>query len=158
MKQFWFYQSPIGELLLVEEYGKLEQLVFPRHHQNREIDPQWVQNKDPFEDVIKQLESYFVGNLKEFSLNINPIGTEFQKQVWHHLLKIPYGTTTYYGELAKKIGNPKASRAIGMANAKNPIPVIVPCHRVIGKNGALTGFVGGLDTKEKLLKLEGAIE
>ena len=154
MKHYCYYQAPIGDLLLVEENEKLEQLMFPSHYQGKQINPQWIKNEKPFTEVVRQLKAYFAGKLHSFSLDINPIGTEFQKRVWQELLKIPYGTTTYYGQLAEKIGNPKASRAVGMANGKNPIPVIIPCHRVIGKNGSLTGFGGGLKIKEQLLQLE----
>ncbi|MEE4364495.1 MAG: methylated-DNA--[protein]-cysteine S-methyltransferase, partial [Desulfotignum sp.] len=94
------------------------------------------------------------GKLTRFSLDTAPDGTDFQRRVWQALTQIPYGTTISYGELARRIGNPKASRAVGMANAKNPIPIVIPCHRVIGKNGRLVGFGGGLDIKEKLLALE----
>ncbi|MDO4816408.1 MAG: methylated-DNA--[protein]-cysteine S-methyltransferase [Bacillota bacterium] len=102
----------------------------------------------------KQLGEYFAGSRKEFELPLNPRGTEFQKSVWNALLEIPYGETASYGEIAAKIGNPKASRAVGMANNRNPIAIIIPCHRVIGAGGKLTGYAGGLDKKEFLLKLE----
>lgn len=155
MKQYYYFQAPIGELLLVESEGKLEQLVFPNQHQGRSPNPDWVKNKSVFEEVCRQLEAYFSGKLQQFSLELNPSGTDFQKKVWKALCTIPFGTTINYGELAEKIDNPKASRAVGLANGKNPIPIIIPCHRVIGKNRTLTGFGGGLEIKTKLLELEG---
>lgn len=102
----------------------------------------------------KQLNEYFSGTLKQFSLPLEFIGTDFQKQVWQALLTIPYGETRSYGQIAQQIGNPKAVRAVGMANSKNPISIIAPCHRVIGANGSLTGFAGGLPVKSFLLDLE----
>ena len=104
--------------------------------------------------VILQLRDYFAGNLKDFDLTLAPEGTPFQRRVWNELLTIPYGKTISYGELARRIGNPDASRAVGLANGSNPIPIIIPCHRVIGSNGKLTGYGGGLPIKEKLLALE----
>ncbi len=141
--------------MLVEENGRLEQLIFPVHHQKIQINPEWKILESPFSEVIKQLDGYFSGQSTSFSVDIHPIGTVFQKRVWQELSRIPYGSTINYGLLAKKIGNPKASRAVGMANGKNPIPVIIPCHRVIGKDGSLTGFGGGLEIKKQLLELEG---
>ncbi len=107
--------------------------------------------------VIEQLRAYFEGELREFNLELSVDGTTFQKTVWNELRKIPYGSTTTYGKIAVAIKNPKASRAVGLANNKNPIPIIVPCHRVIGKNGSLTGYAYGLGMKEFLLKLEAAL-
>lgn len=108
--------------------------------------------------AFEELEEYFQGKRREFDLPLNPAGTEFQKKVWEALRTIPYGETRSYGEIAVQVGNPKAFRAVGMANHKNPIAIMVPCHRVIGKNGSLTGYAGGLDFKKKLLELESAEE
>lgn len=105
-----------------------------------------------------ELKEYFAGTLKEFTVKLSPTGTEFQKKVWEELLKIPYGTTICYEELAIRTGNPKASRAVGSANGKNPIPFIIPCHRVIAKNGGLGGYGLGLDLKKYLLNLEGSLK
>jgi len=107
-----------------------------------------------FNDTISQLDSYFAGGLKQFDLPLAPEGTPFQLKVWQRLCEIPYGETMSYGELARRIGNPNASRAVGLANGANPIPIVIPCHRVIGSNGKLTGYGGGLPIKEKLLALE----
>ena len=105
-------------------------------------------------ETIRQLEAYFAGELESFTLPLAPHGTPFQMEVWRRLCDIPYGQTISYGEMARRIGNPKASRAVGLANGSNPIPIVIPCHRVIGSNGKLTGYGGGLPIKEKLLALE----
>lgn len=104
--------------------------------------------------AFEELEEYFLGRRREFDLPLSPDGTEFQKKVWAALREIPYGETRSYSEIAGQVGNPKAVRAVGMANHRNPIAIMIPCHRVIGKNGSLTGYAGGLDLKERLLKLE----
>jgi methylated-DNA-[protein]-cysteine S-methyltransferase len=105
-------------------------------------------------EVIRQLQAYFAGELENFDLAVSPQGTPFQQKVWSELQRIPYGETLSYGELARRIGNPKACRAVGLANGSNPISIVIPCHRVIGSNGKLTGYGGGLPIKEKLLALE----
>jgi len=120
----------------------------------RSPDPDWVHSEQPFEEVKRQLAAYFDGSLQEFDLPLKPTGTEFQLAVLDELRRIPYGETRSYGEVARRIGRPKAVRAVGAANGRNPIPIVIPCHRVIGRNGALTGFGGGLDTKKALLRLE----
>ncbi len=149
-------ESPIGELLLTADGGGLIGINFQRGPDSIEAEKDWIADDRPFAEVIAQLNGYFAGELKEFDLQIGLKGTEFQVAVWEALRAIPYGETISYGELADRIGNPKAVRAVGGANGKNPIPVIVPCHRVIGSDGSLTGFGGGLPIKEALLKLEGA--
>ena len=108
----------------------------------------------PLRAAVEQLRAYFAGELRDFTLSLAPSGTSFQLRVWEELTRIPYGETICYGELADRIGNPKASRAVGLANGCNPISIIVPCHRVIGANGKLTGYGGGLPIKEQLLALE----
>jgi len=115
---------------------------------------EWKENAKPFGAAIQQLREYFAGQREDFDLPLVLHGTPFQLSVWRNLQKIPYGKTVSYLDLAKKIGNPKAVRAVGLANGLNPIPIIVPCHRVIGSDGSLTGFGGGLPTKQKLLALE----
>ncbi len=154
LKKYCAYDTPIGRLVISGEKGKVEQLLFPLEALNFEPDSAWEYDRTCFKEILSQLDDYFAGKRKTFSLNLHPIGTEFQKKVWSELEKIPYGETINYGELAKRIGNPKASRAVGAANGKNPIPIVIPCHRVIGKNGSLTGFGGGLDIKKQLLDLE----
>lgn len=149
-----YLDSPIGSLLLAGDGEFLIELGFPEGKAARRHQPEWSRNADPFIECKRQLLEYFAGKLREFSIPLAPAGTEFQLQVWNALQTIPYGETASYGELAKKIGRPSASRAVGAANGKNPIPVIIPCHRVIGSSGSLVGFGGGLPTKEYLLTLE----
>jgi methylated-DNA-[protein]-cysteine S-methyltransferase len=115
---------------------------------------EWQHDLDGFQEVDDQLAAYFAGELVTFDVRLRLEGTSFQQQVWAGLLEIPYGATTSYGDLATRIGNPKASRAVGLANGRNPIAIIVPCHRVIGSSGSLTGYGGGLDRKRSLLDLE----
>ncbi|HSL61326.1 MAG TPA: methylated-DNA--[protein]-cysteine S-methyltransferase [Desulfotignum sp.] len=152
--RFCTYDSPVGQLLVGGE-EKLQFISFPRGKQVISPGPDWTDDHRPFSRVLSQLDNYFNRTLTRFSLDFALDGTPFQRRVWQELAKIPYGTTISYGELARRIGNPAASRAVGMANAKNPIPIIIPCHRVIGADGTLTGFGGGLDVKQKLLALEG---
>ena len=151
--QYCYFESPLGKLLLTGNDG-LESLHFPRGKTRKEPQPDWIYDERLFSDALEQLEAYFNGERTQFDLKLNARGTQFQKQVWKELVTIPYGETICYGELARRIGNPSASRAVGSANGKNPISIIVPCHRVIGKNGSLTGFGGGLDVKKKLLEFE----
>lgn len=148
-----YYESPVGRLLLHGE-DRLQGLVFPAGKTPQQVGPDWRHEPLGFDSVKQQLDLYFQGRLTQFDLELDMKGTEFQRQVWQRLKEIPYGRTISYGELAESIGNPKAVRAVGLANGKNPIPVIVPCHRVIGKNGSLTGFGGGLAIKQFLLDLE----
>jgi methylated-DNA-[protein]-cysteine S-methyltransferase len=150
---YCYFESPLGKLLLTGN-KLLESLHFPIGKTKVEPEKDWIYNEEIFLKVIDQLDAYFKGELTKFDIELNIQGTDFQKKVWQELVKIPYGETISYGELAKRIGNPKASRAVGMANGKNPISIIVPCHRVIGKNGSLTGFGGGLEAKRTLLALE----
>jgi len=146
--------SPIGQLLLAGDAGGLQQILFSANGASARPDPEWRENPSALAEVVCQLKAYFAGELENFDLSLAPQGTPFQQRVWSELLKIPYGETISYGELARRIGNPNASRAVGLANGSNPIPIIIPCHRVIGSNGKLTGYGGGLPIKEKLLALE----
>lgn len=146
--------TPIGELLLAGDGDALCVVGFPDGPMRREPEPGWVSSEGPFDEVCRQLDAYFDGRLKRFDLPLRPRATPFQLEVLNELRKIPYGTTASYADIAKRIGRPKAVRAVGGANARNPIPIIIPCHRVIGSNGGLTGFGGGLATKEALLRLE----
>jgi methylated-DNA-[protein]-cysteine S-methyltransferase len=149
-----YLATPIGDLLIAGDDEALCVVGFPEGAMRREPEPEWIYSEKPFDAVCEQLTAYFAGTLKEFDLKLRPGGTEFQLQVLDELQKIPYGTTTSYGEIARRIGRPKAVRAVGRANGRNPIPIIIPCHRVIGSTGHLTGFGGGLPTKEALLRLE----
>jgi methylated-DNA-[protein]-cysteine S-methyltransferase len=147
-------ESPVGPLLLVADDAGLRQILFVngRHHARPE--PSWTEDAAPLEKTVSQLRSYFAGEREQFDLQLAPEGTKFQQEVWRRLCDIPFGETISYGELARRIGNPQASRAVGLANGSNPIPIVIPCHRVIGSNGKLTGYGGGLPIKEKLLALE----
>ena len=148
----WF-ESPVGRLLLAGSKRGLKLVSFSGSHA-RQVDPEWQEGDSQFREVVQQLRSYFAGKRTSFDLPLVLEGTEFQKKVWTALQKIPYGETTSYKELAEKVGKPTAVRAVGAANGANPIPIIIPCHRVIGNDGSLTGFGGGLPLKKKLLDLE----
>jgi methylated-DNA-[protein]-cysteine S-methyltransferase len=156
-----FYQymdSPVDPLLLAADEEGLLLIEFhtPRHPMSRLQD--WVEGDNPIlEATRKQLDEYFTGSRKEFDLPLSPQGTPFQKEVWHTLATIPYGHTISYAQLAQRVGKPTAMRAVGAANGRNPLPIVLPCHRVIGADGSLTGFGGGLPTKQFLLQLEGAL-
>jgi len=147
-------ESPVGPLMLVADDSGLRRIDFVNGRNPPQSDPHWCENADPLRETIRQLRAYFAGELEAFDLKLAPQGTPFQLSVWNHLCEIPYGETISYGELARRIGNPNASRAVGLANGSNPIPIVIPCHRVIGSNGKLTGYGGGLPIKEKLLALE----
>jgi methylated-DNA-[protein]-cysteine S-methyltransferase len=146
--------SPVGPLLLAANSDGLRHVGFENSKRFSIPPVGWTQNKKIFHEVIRQLNEYFAGDLKEFDLPLAPEGTPFQVSVWSALRTIPYGETISYAQLAKRIGNPKAVRAVGRANGANPLPIIIPCHRVIGSDGDLTGFGGGLPIKIKLLALE----
>ena len=151
---YCYFDTPIGELLLAGEADSLSMIGFPKGAMRRDPEADWIYNEEPFEDARIQLAEYFSGERKEFDLPLSYSGTDFQVSVLEALQQIPYGETASYADVAKRIGRPKAVRAVGAANGRNPIPIIVPCHRVIGSSGDLTGFGGGLDTKEALLRLE----
>lgn len=150
--------SPVGRLKLVASSEGLVAILWGRDKPSQADVALGEMRRDDGDRILmeteRQLREYFDGKRKEFSLRLDMRGTAFQKDVWEALLAIPYGETTSYGEIAKKIGRPSASRAVGAANGANPIPIVVPCHRVIGSTGKLTGFGGGLDVKEKLLGIE----
>ena len=154
MIDYTYMESPGGRLLLAGDDDGLRLVSFAEGKGAREPESDWRYHTEPLQKVVGQLEAYFAGHLRSFDLPLNLQGTPFQLVVWRALQDIPYGETISYGELAGRIGNPKASRAVGLANGSNPIPIIVPCHRVIGSNGKLTGYGGGLCHKETLLGLE----
>jgi methylated-DNA-[protein]-cysteine S-methyltransferase len=145
--------SPVGLLTLAGRDGRLSHLrmVDQTYEPSREG---WESDDNAFTDVVAQLEAYFAGDLIEFDLELDLVGTDFQRRVWAALLTIPYGETRSYGQIAQQIGSPGAPRAVGLANGHNPVGIIVPCHRVIGANGSLTGYGGGLHRKKSLLELE----
>lgn len=151
---FTYLDSTIGELLLAGNGEALELLGFPEGKMRLRHQEDWTEDASVFTAAIDQLRAYFAGELQDFDLSLAPEGTQFQCAVWDALTHIPYGETRSYIDIAQAVGSPKASRAVGAANGQNPIPIIIPCHRVIGKSGALVGFGGGLPTKVQLLDLE----
>lgn len=147
--------SPVGPLTLVGDQDGLREISFAKG--SPAATPSQDGARGPvehFRDAIAQLEAYFDGTLRRFDLALAPEGTPFQREVWSLLQTIPYGETTSYGEIARRLGRPHAYRAVGAANGRNPIPIIIPCHRVVGADGSLTGFGGGLPIKRRLLELE----
>jgi methylated-DNA-[protein]-cysteine S-methyltransferase len=151
---YTWYESAIGPLLLAGTRKHLSLVSFAQGKHARGVNPDWTEDRAVFQNVIDQLAGYFRGELRAFDLDLHLNGTEFQKRVWTTLPSIPYGETISYKTMAERVGNPKAVRAVGAANGANPIPIILPCHRVIGSSGDLTGFGGGLPLKKKLLQLE----
>ena len=156
LETIWYDEldTPIGVLGLVADEAGLREVWFSSGRHQRTPRPEWVRAREPLTQARQQLEEYFAGSRQHFELPLHPIGTPFQQQVWWALARIPYGATISYGELARRIEHPQAVRAVGAANGRNPLPIILPCHRVIGANGSLTGFGGGLPTKQFLLSLE----
>lgn len=148
------YQSPVGSLLITGTEEAVTRIVFPRRADSCQPQPDWQLSSKRFNDVCRQLDLYFEGKLQHFDVPLQPLGTDFQCQVWQQLQQIPFGQTASYSDVAIALGNPKATRAVGSANGSNPISIIIPCHRVIGRDGGLTGFGGGLPTKQFLLQLE----
>lgn len=147
MKKIFYYDTYAGRIGIAEEDGAITHLIFSER--------EWtVEETDLIKETKRQLDEYFAGKRKEFDIPTRLEGTEFQKRVWEELRKIPYGKTVTYKDIAEAVGCPKGFRAVGLANNRNPISIIYPCHRVIGSNGSLTGYGGGLDVKEKLLELE----
>jgi methylated-DNA-[protein]-cysteine S-methyltransferase len=149
--------TPVGKLLLVSQDGKLKRVEFHGGEDILAAAQNWRPARAPFTETIRQLEQYFAGRLRAFKLPLAPEGTPFQRATWNALLTIPYGETRSYAQIARTMGTPTAVRAVGAANGRNPLPIVIPCHRVIGSNGDLTGFGGGLDIKRKLLELEGSL-
>ena len=158
MNTFCHVDSPIGRLLLTCDGTALTGLYMNLNGNTQSTDG-WGEDADiePLAKTAQQLNEYFAGTRREFDLPLRLQGTVFQQRVWQELKEIPYGTTWSYGQLAKRLGNPNASRAVGLANGQNPISILVPCHRVIGADGSLTGYGGGLERKQWLLTHEGAL-
>jgi methylated-DNA-[protein]-cysteine S-methyltransferase len=155
MKHHTVIDSPYGPLTLVaDDDGALSGLYMVDQRHRPPEENFGTPDDTPFTEATDQLQAYFAGELKEFTLELRLHGTPFQRTVWDQLRRIPYGETRSYGDLADALGNPGASRAVGLANGKNPIGIIVPCHRVVGANGSLTGYGGGLDRKQRLLDFE----
>lgn len=147
-------ESPVGRLAITAAEDGVRQILFADGRDRIAPEDGWVEGGRHVHEAERQLTAYFAGRLREFRLPLSPHGTPFQQRVWNELLKIPYGQTISYGELARRVGNPNGSRAVGLANGANPISIVIPCHRVIGSNGRLTGYGGGLKNKEWLLALE----
>lgn len=146
--------SPVGRLLLTATPRGLSSVWFLKGRPAK-IEADWIHDEVALAEPMRQLRAYFDGSLREFALELDPRGTPFQRRVWTQLLEIPWGETTSYGVIARRIGRPAAVRAVGAANGRNPISIIVPCHRVVGANGNLTGYGGGLWRKRRLLEIEG---
>jgi methylated-DNA-[protein]-cysteine S-methyltransferase len=151
---FDYLDSPLGGLLIVGDGTYLTRLYLPNHKGAAQPNASWRRASEPFSQAREELAEYFAGERKTFDVPIRGAGTPFQERVWQELVRIPFGMTITYAELARRVGQPNASRAVGNANGRNPISIIVPCHRVIGANGRLTGYAGGLDNKRWLLDLE----
>ncbi len=153
MTAYAVLDSPIGEILLTGEGGALTRLYMAPF----DVDPIWEHDPDALAEPLRQLTEYFAGGRRDFELALAPAGTAFQRQVWDRLLEIPYGETTTYGALALALGDPRKVRAVGLANGRNPISIVVPCHRVIGADGSLVGYGGGLERKRALLAHEAEV-
>jgi methylated-DNA-[protein]-cysteine S-methyltransferase len=151
---YTFLETPVGRLLIAGADDVLMLINFPTGSQALKPRPEWRRDDAMFAEAKRQLREYFEGTRTEFSMAVEMDGTDFQKECWTALRQVPFGATISYGELARRAGRPKASRAVGAANHANPLPIVVPCHRVIGADNSLTGFGGGLETKLKLLALE----
>lgn len=151
MKYLFYYDSEIGRVCIGEEDNYITNLYFRDENGIKDFE---VKETPLIKEAKRQLDEYFAGDRKEFDLPLKAIGTDFQEKVWKELQEIPYGETKSYGDIAASIGIPKGPRAVGLANNRNPISIFIPCHRVIGKNGKLVGYGGGLDLKEFLLDLE----
>ena len=158
MKKIFFYNSPIGELGIVENGYGITDIYTEKELEDKEKlikDKNYIlEETSLILEAHNELEEYFKGKRKEFTISLSPEGTEFQKKVWQELIKIPYGETRSYKDIAIKIGKPTAARAVGMANNKNRMLIVIPCHRVIGQNGSLVGYASGVDMKKYLLELE----
>ena len=153
-----FVDSPVGQLFLAADDEGLRAIEFRDNRHPVKRDGDWCEGDNAvLRKAAKQLGEYFAGKRRDFDLPLSPHGTDFQRGVWQTLATIPYGETISYAQLAQRVGKPSASRAVGAANGRNPLPIVLPCHRVIGADGSLTGFGGGLPTKQYLLKLEGAL-
>lgn len=153
---YCYYDSPIGQLLLSGSATSLELVSFPKGKMAKDPHADWIFAPKYFKEPRQQLQEYFAGTRISFDLNYTLRGTAFQQKVLRCVAVIPYGTTSSYSDIAEQIEHPLAVRAVGMANSKNNLPIIIPCHRVVGKNGDLTGFGGGIETKKFLLNLEQA--
>jgi methylated-DNA-[protein]-cysteine S-methyltransferase len=154
MLRYTFTETPIGAILIASDGEAIVETYFA----GAKPKPDWIRDDDDvLREAADQLQAYFAGERRDFDLPLAPHGTDFQRSVWSALQQIPYGETTTYSTIAERIGRPAAVRAVGAANGANPIPIVIPCHRVIGSNGSMTGFGGGIDVKRKLLALEARV-
>jgi methylated-DNA-[protein]-cysteine S-methyltransferase len=154
---YTWIETPVGSLLAVRNELGISAIHFEENGRPAEPQPEWERDGDAFADLRQQLTRYFRGQLEQFDLPLAPVGTPFQLEVWEALRAIPYGQTRSYADIARSIGRPKACRAVGAANGANPLPIVVPCHRVVGSDGSLTGFGGGVEVKRALLELESGV-
>jgi methylated-DNA-[protein]-cysteine S-methyltransferase len=159
MTTYAYFQSLVGRLLLTSDGARLTGVYMDDHEGGPQPEADWQHDETaaPFPETTGQLAAYFAGDLRKFDLPLAMGGTPFQRRVWTELRQIPFGTTISYGELARRLGNPNGSRAVGLANGRNPVSIIVPCHRVIGSNGKLVGYGGGLARKQALLAFEASV-
>lgn len=148
------FASKIGDIIVVGDADGISQILIDNGSQSIDIDDNWQRDEALFADVKQQLNDYFTGQRQQFDLRLNPTGTPFQQRAWQALQAIPFGHTRSYGQIAQALDSPKAARAVGLANNRNPIPIIIPCHRVVGADGSLTGYAYGLEVKRWLLALE----
>jgi methylated-DNA-[protein]-cysteine S-methyltransferase len=154
------YPSPLGEVIVIANDAGIWSVDFVDAKYARRIDPEWIEDpqSSPLRECIRQLAEYFAGKRRDFDLPLAPRGTPFQERVWNEIARVPYGKTISYGELAKRAGAPGQARAAGAATGRNPVGVVIPCHRIVGADGSLTGYAGGLDRKQRLLELEGVLQ
>ena len=154
----WYdeFNTPVGKLTIAADAIGLRHVRFQTERHPIRVDSDWKRDTNALREAREQLLAYFAGERREFDLPLQPVGTDFQLKVWNTLAEIPFGVTWSYGDVARRIGDPTASRAVGAANGRNPLPIVLPCHRVIGSDGSLTGFGGGLPIKRFLLDHEGA--
>ena len=157
MIRYALIPSPIGALLATSTGAVLSGLYVHDPHPGPRPGPGWREDPDGFAVLATQLDEYFAGRRRSFDLDLEPVGTPFQQDVWAALRRIPYGETRTYGDIAAELGRPTAARAVGAANGRNPISIVIPCHRLVGSTGALTGYAGGLERKRALLVLEGGV-
>lgn len=156
MQYTWIEKTPVGRILVAADEDGVKYVQFREDDSASQlIQEDWVRDDKALKSVVQQLQAYFAGKLSRFDVPLAPEGTAFQKKVWKALCKVKFGATASYGDIAKSIGNPAACRAVGLANGRNPIAIIIPCHRIIGTNGKLVGYGGGLGRKKTLLSLEG---
>jgi methylated-DNA-[protein]-cysteine S-methyltransferase len=157
-RSFLTIESPVGLLTMTASAGVIDGLMMDGQRHAPPSDPAWVREEAPFGELVTLLEDYFAGRPVEFDIPVSlSCGTDFQRRVWGALREIPYGATISYGELARRVGSPGGARAVGLANGRNPIAIVVPCHRVIGADGSLTGYGGGIERKAWLLRHEAGV-